>query len=400
MRAEDTKELRVTLCRMNTESCTPLAVLSHSQLLNRFDDLVHRDRRCTAEMLGVIAKIDHRKLWAEQACSSMFAFCVERFCMSEAVAAKRIGAARTSPTTSLCAAALTTNTKPISISAETSWTAVGTATGRAACSSSASRCRGASHPTIHTALADTALAEAVLTETVLAEPVGSVRGKHYTRARAPYQPMHPLPSPSVQLITGAWRNADDLENRVRSALRGGIRWVQLRAKDRDARDLHEAASRLAPLLRNVGGLFIVNDRVDVALACGAGGVHLPENGMTSIDARRLLGAQAWIARSVHSVDAIDASSPVDAFQFGPVFDTASKRAFGAPQGLPALRNGAAVAARAGFPLIAVGAITPEKSEECRAQGASAVAVIGSIWDAQDVEAAARRWVSAWPDHQR
>lgn len=72
-----------------------LAVLSHSQLLHRFSDLVCRDRRCTAEMLGVIAEVDHRKLWATQACPSMFAFCVERFNMSEAVTAKRIWAART-----------------------------------------------------------------------------------------------------------------------------------------------------------------------------------------------------------------------------------------------------------------------------------------------------------------
>jgi 5-methylcytosine-specific restriction endonuclease McrA len=72
-----------------------LAVLSHSQLLHRFGDLVCRDRRCTAEMLGVIAEVDQRKLWATRACPSMFAFCVEHFHMSEAVTAKRIWAART-----------------------------------------------------------------------------------------------------------------------------------------------------------------------------------------------------------------------------------------------------------------------------------------------------------------
>jgi hypothetical protein len=70
------------------------AALSHPQLLHRFADLVRRDRRCTAEMLALIAEIDQRKLWAAQACPSMFAFCVERFHMSEAVAAKRIRAAR------------------------------------------------------------------------------------------------------------------------------------------------------------------------------------------------------------------------------------------------------------------------------------------------------------------
>ncbi|MFT5042765.1 MAG: 5-methylcytosine-specific restriction endonuclease McrA [Hyphomicrobiaceae bacterium] len=72
-----------------------LAVLSHSQLLHRFCELVCRDRHCTARMLAVIAEVDHRKLWATKACPSMFAFCVERFHMSEAVTAKRIWAART-----------------------------------------------------------------------------------------------------------------------------------------------------------------------------------------------------------------------------------------------------------------------------------------------------------------
>jgi hypothetical protein len=80
---------------MNTLLNNSLADLPHPQLLNRFGDLVRCDRRCTAELLGVIAEIDRHKLWAAHACPSMFAFCVERFHMSEAVAAKRIWAART-----------------------------------------------------------------------------------------------------------------------------------------------------------------------------------------------------------------------------------------------------------------------------------------------------------------
>jgi 5-methylcytosine-specific restriction endonuclease McrA len=80
---------------MNMKLNGSLSALSHSRLLDRFVDLVHRDRRCTAEMLGVIAEVDQRKLWAAHACPSMFAFCVEHFHMSEAVAAKRIRAART-----------------------------------------------------------------------------------------------------------------------------------------------------------------------------------------------------------------------------------------------------------------------------------------------------------------
>ena len=72
-----------------------LANLSERQLLTRFGDLVRRDRRHTAQLLAALAEIDERKLWAKHACPSMFAFCVERFHMSEQVTAKRIWAART-----------------------------------------------------------------------------------------------------------------------------------------------------------------------------------------------------------------------------------------------------------------------------------------------------------------
>src|SRR6187455_2354081 len=79
---------------MNT---TPdaLAQLSEHELLSHFESLVARDRRTTAHLLVAIAEIDERKLWATHACPSMFAFCVERFHMSEQVTAKRIWAART-----------------------------------------------------------------------------------------------------------------------------------------------------------------------------------------------------------------------------------------------------------------------------------------------------------------
>ena len=92
---EGRKMARVTLRFMDTKLRRSLSVLSHSQLLHRLEDLVCRDRRMTAEMLGVLAEVDQRKLWAAQAFPSMFEFCVKRFRMSEAVSGKRIWAART-----------------------------------------------------------------------------------------------------------------------------------------------------------------------------------------------------------------------------------------------------------------------------------------------------------------
>lgn len=204
-----------------------------------------------------------------------------------------------------------------------------------------------------------------------------------------------MPQPPVQLITGPWRDHADLRSRIDAALQGGIRWVQLRAKDRSARELHDAALMLAPMLREAGALFVVNDRVDVALAAGVDGVHLPEDGMCPLDARRLLGNEAWVARSVHSVAAIGraASEGIDAVQFGPVFETASKRAFGAPQGLAALQHAAEEARRAGVALVAVGGIDRVRAATCFKAGADAVATIGALWEAADIEAAAREWTA-------
>lgn len=207
--------------------------------------------------------------------------------------------------------------------------------------------------------------------------------------------MRRLPSPPVQLITGAWRDLADLRRRVEAALRGGIRWVQLRAKERSAIERHEAAAMLAPRLREAGALFVVNGDIDLALAAGAGGVHLPESGMRAEDARRLLGEAAWIARSVHSVEGVreaGAAGAIDAVQFGPVFDTPSKRVFGEPQGIEKLAPACEAAREAGVALVAVGGLDVVRARRCLVAGAAAVSVIGAIWDAPDVEAAASEWL--------
>jgi thiamine-phosphate diphosphorylase len=200
-----------------------------------------------------------------------------------------------------------------------------------------------------------------------------------------------LPDPPLQLITGSWRDVADLELRVAAALRGGVRWVQLRAKERPACELYEAACVLEPLVRDAGGLFVVNDRVGVAMATKAGGVHLPENGMSAADARALVGESAWIARSVHSSEDVREGGSLDALQLGPVFETASKRAFGPPLGLERLALAPRDATRH---LIAVGGITAARIGECMEAGASAVSMIGAIWNATDVQAAAQEAVAA------
>lgn len=192
-----------------------------------------------------------------------------------------------------------------------------------------------------------------------------------------------LPSPPLCLITDETRSVAENERNVRAAFDGGCRWVQLRHRRISTLEFHRSAERLRVLCDEYASVLIVNDRVDVAVAVGADGVHLPAAGITPRDARTLIGADRLVGLSVHSTGEISASGDgsVDYFQFGPVFDTASKRAYGAPQGLAKLR--AAVTAANGTAVCAVGGITSENITEITASGASAVAIIGAIHAAGD-----------------
>ncbi len=202
--------------------------------------------------------------------------------------------------------------------------------------------------------------------------------------------------PRLALVTGDFAGPADLLRRTRLALEGGVRWVQLRAKLLCARDLYEDAVALRSLTREFGATLLVNDRVDVALACGADGVHLPSAGLSVRDARAMVGENLLIGLSVHSPEEIVAAGgeDLDYVQFGPVYDTPSKRAFGPPQGTAALAEAARQAHLGGLGLIAIGGAGPLQAAEIAAAGADAVAAIGAIWAAQDIRAAARQFVAA------
>ncbi len=202
--------------------------------------------------------------------------------------------------------------------------------------------------------------------------------------------------PRLILVTGHFADPAELLRRTRLTLEGGVRWVQLRAKERSARNLYESAALLRPLTRDFDAALIVNDRVDVALASGADGVHLPGNGFSVEHARRMTGEKLLIGLSVHSREEIEAADAVslDYVQFGPVYDTASKRAFGLPKGTTALAEAARAAHDAGLRLVAIGGIGPAQAAEIAAAGADAIGTIGAIWAQADIEAAARHFVAA------
>jgi thiamine-phosphate pyrophosphorylase len=199
--------------------------------------------------------------------------------------------------------------------------------------------------------------------------------------------------PLVHLITDR-RLAPDLAAHAAAVLDGippGCVAVHLREKDLGGRALLDLARALGAACRARGQRFVVNDRVDVALAAGADGVHLPAAGIPPAEARRLLGADALVGVSCHSgADVLRVRHAASYATFGPVHDTPSKRAFGPPVGLAALRD----AARLGVPLVALGGVEPGNAGEAVAAGARGVAVIRAWLTGADPRGAVRALAAA------
>jgi thiamine-phosphate pyrophosphorylase len=161
--------------------------------------------------------------------------------------------------------------------------------------------------------------------------------------------------------------------------------VQLREKDLSGRALTELARALRETTAAAGVRLFVNDRIDVALAVGADGVHLGGGSLRPADARAVAPALA-IAISAHGIDDVGAAAGQVAFAvFGPIYDTPSKRRYGPPVGLGALD----AAARVGLPLIAIGGIDTERTPDLLRAGARGVACIRAVMAAGDPAAALR-----------
>ncbi len=182
---------------------------------------------------------------------------------------------------------------------------------------------------------------------------------------------------------------------VRAALRGGVDAVQLREKDLPARPLLELARGLRSLCSDYGALLFVNDRIDVALAVNADGVHLPVSAFRPVDARTILGPGKFIGASAHNLAEATAArnGGVDFIVFGPIFDTQSKRPYGDPVGPDQL---AEVARGGPTPILAIGGLTPDRVRTVCEHGAAGVAVLSGILAAENPEMAAKAYRSLLP----
>lgn len=182
----------------------------------------------------------------------------------------------------------------------------------------------------------------------------------------------------------------DLVTAVDRALRGapsGTIAVQLREKDLPAGELADLATDLRKVTRSAGALLLINDRADVAVACGADGVHLPVAGLAPEIARGIVGPNLLIGCSTHSLAeaelALDRGA--DLLTFGPVYETPSKAAYGPPVGLAALEE--VCTHLSPFPVFALGGVTPERAFECSRAGAFGVSAIRAVIAASNPAAA-------------
>src|SRR5689334_5068541 len=170
------------------------------------------------------------------------------------------------------------------------------------------------------------------------------------------------------------------------ALVGEARVLQVRIKPRTGRCDPAELLRIARMARRVcdaaGAALIVNDRIDVALAADADGVHLGQSDLPIEDARRIAG-DLWIGISTHDLAQVRAAceAGADYLGFGPVFTTTTKQRPDPVQGIAGLR--AAVAAAEGRPIVAIGGITAAAADEIYRTGARAICAISAVNDAPD-----------------
>ena len=200
----------------------------------------------------------------------------------------------------------------------------------------------------------------------------------------------PTPRPRFQLhlVTEPRRSADELLRAVASALDGGVDWVQLRNKSASAAALHADAVLLLETVREHAARLAINDRLDVALAVGADGVHLAGQSLPVDAAVNVAAGRVLVGRSVHSLpEAIQAASAgADYVTFGHVFPTTSHPGL-PPRGLDELRE---IVNAVDVPVLAIGGITVDNLASVLATGCAGIAVISAILSDADPAAAATR----------
>lgn len=194
-----------------------------------------------------------------------------------------------------------------------------------------------------------------------------------------------------------------LPSALRESVDAGASAIQLRERDLPTCELVSLARQIHAMTKTRGVPLIINDRVDITMALDLEGVHLRASSLSVSVARRVLGSHRLIGVSAHSAGEVHQAGDdgADYVVLGPIFETPSKREFGAPLGLAALAD---ACRRSSIPVFAIGGITCERIAAARDAGAFGVAMIGGILGREDVGRAAAEMQAAvraaWTPHSR
>lgn len=181
---------------------------------------------------------------------------------------------------------------------------------------------------------------------------------------------------------------------AKRVLAGGARILQLRGKGLSSKELLADARVMRKLTKQVGAVFIVNDRTDIALLSDADGVHLGQDDLPIAEARKILGREKLIGISTHNIEqALKAQQEgADYIGFGPIFGTTTKTDAEEAKGLQALRE---IKINVKIPVVAIGGINLENLADVISTGADTVAVISAIIKTDDIEESTRRFADAF-----
>ena len=174
---------------------------------------------------------------------------------------------------------------------------------------------------------------------------------------------------------------EQLVARLSEAIAAGVDLIQIRERDLEARELAAVVGDVVERSRQTSTRVVVNDRLDVALAVGADGVHLRADSISAADVRRIAPSSFLIGRSVHGLEEAVHAGPVDYLIAGPVFLTPSKPSEDRRLGLDGLR---AIVTAVRVPVLAIGGITLDRLGEVAAAGAAGVAAIGLFVESSEL----------------
>lgn len=189
-----------------------------------------------------------------------------------------------------------------------------------------------------------------------------------------------------------------LEEVVREAVAGGVTMVQLREKDAATGEFVDLARRMMSVLKPLGVPLIINDRVDVAMAVDADGVHIGQSDMAYADARRLLGPDKIIGLSVENFEDLKEANALDVDYIGisPVYGTPTKTDTAEPFGLEGLRKAVQMSVH---PTVAIGGMNASTVGAVMAAGTDGVAVVSAICSAPSPRAAAAELLNIINENQ-